>query len=113
MKPCLHVKGSGGGGEGRVCVSGLEAISTQVCMCLQALHGKQGKKYSSKKERDDSLKAEVKQLQETLRKQQDNRDTLQAQVGQLSSACMDKSQDIGNQQAAIQQRKENLARCDR
>lgn len=80
---------------------------------MQALRGKQGKKYGSKKERDDSLNAEVEQLQETLRKQQDNRESLQAEVAQLSSACMDKSQEIGNQQAAIKQRQDNLARADR
>ena len=80
---------------------------------LQSLHGKQGKKWSSKKERDDSLNAEVHQLQETLSKQQDYTQTLQTEVAQLSSACMDKSQEIGNQQAAIKQRKDNLTRCDR
>ena len=79
----------------------------------QALHGKAGKKYGSKKERDDALNAEVKQLQETLRKQQDNRQALQDEVAQLSSSCMEKSQEIGNQQAAIQKRRENLARCER
>ena len=80
---------------------------------LQSLHGKQGKKWTSRKERDDSLDAEVQQLQETLSKQQDYTQTLQAEVGQLSSACMDKSQEIGDQQAAIKQRKDNLTRCDR
>lgn len=55
----------------------------------------------------------MKQLQETLRKQQDSRESLQADVAQLSSSCMDKSQEIGNQQAAIKQRKESLTRCDR
>ena len=80
---------------------------------MQALHGKQGKKYSSRKERDAALNAEVKQLQETLRKQQDNRQALQAEVAQLSSACMEKSQEIGNQQSAIQKRQENLARSER
>ncbi|DBB00026.1 hypothetical protein WJX77_003476 [Trebouxia sp. C0004] len=80
---------------------------------LQSLHGKQGKKWSSKKERDDSLNAEVQQLQQTLSKQQDYTQTLQTEVAQLSSACMDKSQEIGNQQAVIKQRKDNLTRCDR
>lgn len=80
---------------------------------LQALHGKEGKRYTSKKERDDALNAEVKQLQETLRKQQDNRQALQEEVAQLSSTCMEKSQEIGNQQSAIQKRQENLARCER
>ena len=80
---------------------------------VQALHGKEGKKYGSRKERDDALNAEVKQLQETLGKQQNNRQALQDEVAQLSSACMEKSQEIGNQQAAIQKRQENLARCER
>ena len=62
---------------------------------------------------DDALNAEVKQLQETLGKQQNNRQALQDEVAQLSSACMEKSQEIGNQQAAIQKRQENLARCER
>jgi len=79
----------------------------------QSLHGKQGKRWSSRKERDDSLNAEVQQLQETLNKQQDYTQTLQTELVQLSSACMDKSQEIGNQQAAIKQRKDNLNRCDR
>ena len=80
---------------------------------LQALHGKEGKRYAYKKERDEALNAEVKQLQETLRKQQANRQALQEEVAQLSSACMEKSQEIGNQQSAIQKRQENLARCER
>ena len=80
---------------------------------LQALHGKEGKRYASKKERDEALNAEVKQLQETLRKQQANRQALQEEVAQLSSACMEKSQEIGNQQTAIHKRQENLARCER
>ena len=80
---------------------------------VQALHGKEGKRYGSRKERDDAVNSEVKQLQETLGKQQDNRQALQDEVAQLSSACMEKSQEIGNQQAAIQKRKENLARCER
>lgn len=93
----------------------MQMPSLQVyCLCVwQALHGKAGKKYGSKKERDDALNAEVKQLEETLRKQQDNRQALQDEVAQLSSSCMEKSQEIGNQQAAIQKRRENLARCER
>lgn len=81
-------------------------------MC-QALHGKQGRKYASKGERDEALNAEVQQLQETLHKQQDSQKALQKEVAQLSSTCMDMSQDMGNQQANIQQRQESLARCDR
>ena len=80
---------------------------------VQALHGKEGKKYGSRKERDDALNAEVSQLQETLSKQQDNKQALQDEVAQLSSACMEKSQEIGNQQAAIQKRQDSLARCER
>ena len=55
----------------------------------------------------------MEQLQETLHKQQDSLKALQKEVAQLSSTCMDMSQDIGNQQANIQQRQDSLARCDR
>ena len=80
---------------------------------MQALHGKQGKKYTSRKDRDDALTAEVNQLQETLRKQQDNRQALQEEVAHLSSSCMEMSQSIGNQKSAIQTRQDSLARCER
>ena len=80
---------------------------------LQALHGKQGRNYASKEERDEALTAEVRQLRETLHKQQDTLKTLQSEAAQLSSSCMDRSQEIGNQQANIQHRQESLVRCDR
>lgn len=59
------------------------------------------------------LNAEVGQLRETLDKQQDSLKTLQNEVAQLSSSCMDRSQEIGNHQAAIQSRQESLMRCDK
>ena len=79
----------------------------------QALHGKQGRKYTSRAERDEVLNAEVKHLRETLHKQQDSQKALQSEVAQLSSSCMDRSQEIGNQRATIQNRQDSLAHCDR
>ena len=92
----------------------LETLMSLIdSVSLQALHGKQGKKWGSKKERDDSLKAEIKQLQGTLQRQQESQAALQAEVAQLSSACMDRSQEIGNTKAAIKEREYSQARAER
>ena len=98
-----------------LCMAMTRATYTDLltCLGLQALHGKQGKRWGSKKERDESLKAEISQLQETVQKQQESQTGLQQEVEQLSSACMDKSQEIGNHRAGIEDRQESLARADR